>query len=246
LENKGKHIYPEMRRAIIIILLLAAPCPIFGQQAPAGQSPLITVDESPKSSPGATVDPALADAQKAGQEAVKAFEKGDMEGARRKFEMLLVLQPDNFFGLVNIAEVEHRLKLWDDAEKHLKQAVRVQPESARAWLALGALYCERDKLDEALAALSEAVLLDPKNPRAHNFLGVTVGKKGWYSGAEAELQRALELDPDYAEANFNLAVFYLQRSPPAVELARRHYNRALELGAAPDPLVEKSLGDGKK
>ena len=45
----------------------------------------------------------------------------------------------------------------------------------------------------------------------------------------------------YAEAHFNLAVFYLQRTPPAVELARRHYQQALNLGAAPDPQVEKSL-----
>jgi Tfp pilus assembly protein PilF len=60
------------------------------------------------------------------------------------------------------------------------------------------------------------------------------------------MRKAIELDPEYAEAHFNLAVFYLQRSPPAVELARRHYERALELGAAPDPDVERSLGDSSK
>ncbi len=234
-----------MRRSIVFILLLAAPCSIFGQQAPARQTPLITAEESAAPAPTATPSPEQAEAQRAGEEAVRDFDKGDMEGSRKKFEKLLALQPDNFFGLVNIAEVESRLKMFDDAEKHLKHAVRVQPEAARAWLTLGALYCDRDKLDEALAALSEAVLLDPKNPKAHNYLGVTIGKKGWYSGADSELQRALELDPNYAEADFNLAVFYLQRSPPALELARRHYNRALELGAAPDPLVEKALGDKK-
>jgi Tfp pilus assembly protein PilF len=75
----------------------------------------------------------------------------------------------------------------------------------------------------------------------HQYLGVTIGQKGWYSGAEDEMRKAIEIDPSYAEAHFNLAVFYLQRNPPAIELARRHYERALELGAPPDPDVEKSL-----
>jgi Flp pilus assembly protein TadD len=55
------------------------------------------------------------------------------------------------------------------------------------------------------------------------------------------LRRAVEIRPDYADAHFNLAVFCLERDPPAVELARRHYRRALDLGAAPDPLVERAL-----
>jgi Flp pilus assembly protein TadD len=58
------------------------------------------------------------------------------------------------------------------------------------------------------------------------------------------MRRAIELDPEYAEAHFNLAVFCLQRQPPAVELARRHYQKALDLGAAPDPELETKLASG--
>lgn len=224
-------------RRFAFLFLAAVSLPLWAKGADATPAPSPTEQTAPPASP---------EAQQAGQEGVSAFQKGDLQTARKKFQKLLELQPDNFFGLVNIGSVEYRLKLWDDAEKHLKRAVRIQPESGKAWLALGALYCDRDQLDEALAALSQAVLYDPKNPKAHNYLGVTIGKKGWLSGAEAELQKALQLDPDYAEANFNLALFYLQRTPPAVELARRHYYRAIDLGAAPDPLVEKSLGDDKK
>jgi len=213
--------------------------------------PVLTVDGT--SAPSATVAPSAtpqdelpSEAQKAQDDGVKAFEKGDLPVARKNFQKLLQLLPDNPVGLMNLGAVEVRLKLWNDAETHLKRVVRLQPDAAPAWLALGVLYCTQDKLDAALAALSQAVLLDPKNARAHNYLGVTVGKKGWYSGAEDELQKAVQLRPEYADAHFNLALFYLQRDPPAVELARRHYTRALELGAAPDPLIEKSLNDGKK
>ena len=35
-------------------------------------------------------------------------------------------------------------------------------------------------------------------------------------------RKAIELDETYAEAHYNLAVLYLERQPPAIELARRH------------------------
>lgn len=179
--------------------------------------------------------------QKTADEAIAAFTRGDLQAARSGFQKLLILAPDNLTGLVNLGSVEYRLNHPEEAEKLLKRAVRAEPDAALAWLTMGVIYYDQEKLDAALAALSQAVMLDPKNARAHNYLAVTIGKKGWFDGAESELQRALEIDPDSAEAHFNLALIYLQRSTPPIELARRHYQKALDLGAAPDPLVEKSL-----
>jgi Flp pilus assembly protein TadD len=231
-----------MRRFLCTIAFLAAAFPAFALE----ERVIAAVEETAPAPTPEQKEPLPLEAQKAARDGLNAFDKGDLATARKNFQKMLQLVPDNMFALVNLGLVEYRLKAMDDAEKHLKRAVRLQPDTVAAWLTLGVMYCDEGKLDAALAALSQAVLLDPKNPRAHNYLGVTVGKKGWYSGAEAELQKALELDSQYAEANFNLALFYLQRDPPAVELARRHYQRALELGAAPDPLVEKSLGESKK
>ena len=165
---------------------------------------------------------------------------------RIRLEKILQTEPENFAALMELGSLEYGAYHADEAERLLKRAVRVKPESAQAWLALGVVECETGKLDAALAALSQAVLLEPRNPKAHSFLGVTVGRKGWLDGAEAELQRALELDENLAEAHFNLSVVYLQEAPPLVELARRHYQRARDLGAAPDSLVEKQLNASKK
>jgi hypothetical protein len=49
------------------------------------------------------------------------------------------------------------------------------------------------------------------------------------------------LDETYGEAHYNLAVLYLERQPPAIELARRHYYRALNLGAEPDAELDRIL-----
>jgi Tfp pilus assembly protein PilF len=100
---------------------------------------------------------------------------------------------------------------------------------------------EQKQDDEAFADLVQATLRDEKNPRAHNYLGMAAGRKGWSEASEQELRRAVELDQSYADANFNLAVLYLRRTPPLIELARRHYQRAIDLGAPRDPAIEKLI-----
>lgn len=172
---------------------------------------------------------------------LNAFSKNDLETAGKEFRHLLELDPDNLTGLVNLGTVEYRKKNLDESERLLKKAVRLQPEAPLAWWTLGVIYCEQEKLDAALAALSQAVYLDPKNANAHNYLAVVVGKKGWNDAAEQEFLKAIELAPDSADAHFNLALLYIQRDPPAIELARRHYQKALDLGAAGDPTIEKAL-----
>ncbi len=176
------------------------------------------------------------------EDAIRAFQRDDLAKARELFRKILGIDPENVIALVNLGSIESRLEQFEAAEANLEKAVRIEPKTAPGWLALGALRYGRGDLDGALAALSQAAFLDPKNPRVHGYLGVTIGSKGWYLGAEQELRRAIELDPNYAEAHFNLSLFYLRRSPPSLELARRHYQRARDLGAAPDPLVEKQLG----
>ena len=185
-------------------------------------------------------DPAL-ELKKLTAQGVGAFEKGDLEGGRALLRKVLDADANNLIALVNLGSLEYRAGRPDDAVQLLERATRVEPRGVPAWLTLGVIACERGKLDAALAALAQAVYLEPSNVRAHSYLGVTLGKKGWLDGAEAELQRAIELDETSRDAHFNLAVVYLQRTPPPVELARRHYRRALELGASPDSLIEKQL-----
>jgi tetratricopeptide (TPR) repeat protein len=180
-------------------------------------------------------------ARHAAAEGNAAFARRDFERARRAYSNVLDLAPDNLLGLINLGVVEYSLRKLDDAEAHLKRAVQIKLDAAPAWLTLGIIYMDQNRLDEALAALAQATLYDPRNARARNYLGVVVGRKGWIDGAQAELRKAVEIDPSYSDAHFNLAVFYLEGKPPSIELARRHYYRAIELGAEPDPEIEKTL-----
>lgn len=168
-----------------------------------------------------------------------AFERKDYGAARNAYSRVLALEPENLMGLVNLGMVEFYSGRPDKAEDLLKRAVRQRLESAPAWLTLGMIYMDRNEPDAALAALSQAMLQDPRNARTRNFLGVVMGRRGWIEAAQHELRRAVELDPSYADAHYNLAVFYLEEKPPATELARRHYQRSIELGVEKNPQMEK-------
>jgi tetratricopeptide (TPR) repeat protein len=182
------------------------------------------------------VPQALSDAVEEGN---AAYARKDFAVARKAYERVLKLDGSNLMGLVNLGLVESALGNKAKAEETLKKAISIRLETAPAWLALGMMYMDEDRSDAALAALSQAALYDPQNARTRNFLGVVIGRRGWIDGAQTELRRAVELDPSYTDAHYNLAVFYLQEKTPAIELARRHYFKARELGLEKDNAMEK-------
>lgn len=178
-----------------------------------------------------------------GAEGIGAFQKGNFEGAREAYLRVLKIEPNNIPALVNLGATEFRLGHYEEAQRLLNRSLQIKADNPMAWCNLGILYLEQNDPLRALAAMAQAVIYAPKDAVTRNYLGVAAGRNRWFDAAEAELRRAIELNPDYADAHFNLAVFCLERQPPAKELARRHYQKALTLGATPDPLVEKALKD---
>ena len=168
----------------------------------------------------------------------KAFTSGDLKEAASLYKQSLEFGPNNPPILVSLAAVETRMGNLLESEKLLLRALHVDLGNSPAWLLLGMNYLEEKKDEEAFASLVQASLYDDRNPRIHNYLGIASGRKGWTEASEQELRRAVELDPKYADANFNLAVLYLRRTPPLTELARRHYQQALDLGSPKDPVIE--------
>jgi Flp pilus assembly protein TadD len=210
--------------------------------ADAGPAFDTTAPASTDASLGATVPNRLSpEAQAAAEEGIRALGSNKFEEAETAFLKLLKLAPDSPSALVNMGLVEFRLGRAEDAQKYLERAIRVQPDAGLAWMMLGVIHMNQDDMDAATAALAQAVYLSPKSPQAHNYYAVMLAKRGWYDAAEDELRRVIELAPGFAEAQFNLALIYYQQSPPAIELARRHYQKALELGAARDADFEAKL-----
>jgi Flp pilus assembly protein TadD len=175
------------------------------------------------------------------KEAEKSFVAGNLQKADSLYSRALGVVPNNPSLLVSAAAVKTRLGKLDESRRMLREALSLDLDNAAAWKLLGMNALEQKRDEEAFACLAQATLHDETNPRAHNYLGMAAGRKGWGEASEQELRRAVELDPNYADANFNLAVLYLGRTPPLVELARRHYQRALDLGAQRDSAIENLI-----
>ena len=174
-------------------------------------------------------------------EAQNYFSARQYDKAEDDYQKILQHDENNGLVLANLATIEMEQGRLDDAEKHIKAAVAQSPDDPYNLATLGRLEFLREKYDEALDALSRAAKLDPRNPEIQNYLGVTLSHKGLRAQAETALRRAIQLDPNYGPAHNNLAVIYISQLPPLVELARWHYQKALDAGQPRNPDLEKML-----
>lgn len=175
------------------------------------------------------------------QKAAEAFGKGDWEAARSAYKEMLELDAENSLAWANLGAVEQQSGRTDEAVHCFEQSVHFNPQLSQSWVALGLIASSKGDIYRAVSMFTRAIHEDPQDARAHNHLAVTMQNLGWRDAAASELQRAIELAPDYGIAHFNLALMYLEQKPPATELARRHYDKALALGVEKDALVDRRL-----
>ena len=182
------------------------------------------------SSPGALV-----------AEAERAFSLRRYAEAEEKYSQALRLDEKNVAILANLAAVQIEQNRLTQAEANLKNALAGAPRDAFSLSLLGNLKIRQQKFDEALDALSQAAQLDPNNADVFQRLGFVLAEKGLREPAESALRRAIQLAPDNGDAHHNLAVVYATRKPPAIEMARWHYQKALASGHPKDRKLEQTL-----
>lgn len=174
-------------------------------------------------------------------EAKSLFAKQDMDGAAEKYEQIIKSEPNNLFALSNLGVIRFRQDRLSEAKSALEGCLAIDARDAFSLSVLGIVHYRLGHFDEAISSLTRAVSINPTNHETHNYLGITYSQKGYQEAAEKELLRALEIAPAYPDAHFNIAVVYASQTPPAIEMARKHYKKALDLGMAKDPELEKLL-----
>ncbi|MCX6899138.1 MAG: tetratricopeptide repeat protein [Verrucomicrobia bacterium] len=239
----------------------ARPAPKFAQVAPAPETTRVVSDATnaavrtspsqtpplpaapfaaPPAAPSATPQ-ISADLKPLVDEARELFGRQKYEEAAAKYREILKRDPENLFGLSNLAVIRFQQDRLEEAEHLLNRAIQIAPDDAYSRATIGIIYFKQGRIDDAIEELTRALKLNPNNVEAHNYLGIACWKKGWRSAAEQELRRAIEMRPDYADAHYNLAVIYATQKPPFLGLAKFHYRKTLELGRPRDPNLEKTL-----
>ena len=139
--------------------------------------------------------------------------QGDLDAARRWFELALQHDPDNILGRLRIARTLDLLGDTALARPHLEHAARIAPslKEIGARLEAGTLRAEGERAFElgdtvgALRHFVDALALDPMDPLLHNNLGVALNRIGQPGQARASFERALALAPGMPLAAQNLA-----------------------------------------
>lgn len=176
-----------------------------------------------------------------GEKAATAFSKQDWPTARKAYREMLEVDPENALVWANLGAVEEQSKNLNAAVSCFEASTRFNPQLVQSWVALGLLQSTKGDRYKAVSSFARAIHEDPLDPRPHNYLAIEAGALGWHDTALSELQRAIELKPDYGIAHFNLATMYLDQKPPALALAKKHYDKALALGLEKDEVMDRRL-----
>jgi tetratricopeptide (TPR) repeat protein len=80
------------------------------------------------------------------------------------------------------------------------EAVRFDPDHAKAWFCLAALYRAQSRIDEALGALREVIRLKPHLPAAWRDLATIQSQRGQHQKALKALGKVVQLQPEDAGA----------------------------------------------
>ena len=96
---------------------------------------------------------------------------------------------------LNLAITQQFLNRLADAEKNLREAIRLDPSFAKAHFQLGTVLEDRGRPEDALAELHEAAQFDADYAEPHMAMARILHKMGRESEANREVQNYLRLHP---------------------------------------------------
>jgi tetratricopeptide (TPR) repeat protein len=95
---------------------------------------------------------------------------------------------------------------FEEAIKHLNEALRLRPVYFEARNNLGTIFFMQGKTDEAMECFTEALRIRPGQAEAYLNLGSAYGRQGKYDLAIQNYNEAIRLKPYYPTAYYNLGV----------------------------------------
>src|SRR6266545_2486332 len=120
------------------------------------------------------------------------FSAGDLERAAGYFKKILAVEPNHFESLVYSGIAASERGETETAETFLKRALEKKADAFLPHFALGALYANSSRWDEAEGELGRALEAAPV-PAAHVLLGTVLREKGEVARAIREFEEARRL-----------------------------------------------------
>jgi tetratricopeptide (TPR) repeat protein len=156
------------------------------------------------------------------------------------FSKVTELLPDNPSAFVNVALVEISLHHYDDAERHLKKAIAVDPKSIQAYTDLANFYRLQNRVPEAQQVLRDGIAKNPDGiPLYLDSVSILVSQDK-ADEAEVLLGNLRAAIPNSTDATVAIGDFYFHRQE--TDKALTEYRRGLAL--SPKNIdIEKRMQD---
>ncbi len=134
--------------------------------------------------------------------------------------------------LIKQADKYLELARWEEAEKILRQAIKIDQNNPEAYYLLGEALCKQEQFIESINFLSKANNIIPNNSKILHLLGWTYFMNGNSDTGRKFMNKAYYLDPEDIQLLCDIAV--LENKEGNEDQALIFINRALEL----DPVNE--------
>jgi Tfp pilus assembly protein PilF len=138
--------------------------------------------------PVGSVEEALARAE-------QALSNGDQDLALYMYVRAYDLDKDNVYALMRIGSIHEARGSAPMAARAYITVLRVEPTHGGALQALGLIYLQSKRQEEARSLLEKAIESDASLWKAHNGLGVIADLQGDHAAAEAAYDAALQARP---------------------------------------------------
>lgn len=135
--------------------------------------------------------------------------------ASDSFAKLTKVAPDSYRMFQLRAEMLRQQGLLPAAINEYKQAIAQKPDVAGLHYALGTLYREAGRLDEALDEFHLELKISPNDPLTNYFIGDICLQKNDMACAEQSLSQALAAQPGLTDAQLDMAKIYKTQAKPA-------------------------------
>src|SRR5882672_4647259 len=134
--------------------------------------------------------------------------QSNLGAAIQEMQKAVLVDPNRSESYLNLALLQMRGNLADQAEVNFKKAASVDAKAMNAQLALGSFYQSRNRMGEAEQQFRHAIDLDPKDPAPRAALVRLMMAAGKKSEIEAFLRKTRSDLPDNSEGYRMLGDFY--------------------------------------
>jgi len=169
---------------------------------------------APPEAPPKVEEPKAAVASTSFADGVTAFEAGQLDDAKAKFEAVPEGDPHRAAARYDLGVVAERQGDLAAAESHYREALALRPDYARALAAVASVLREESKAADALPLYEAALRQRPGDLQLLDGLAAAQRNAGQREQAEATARRVLARSRDDAEAYRTLALCALDAGNP--------------------------------